>query len=225
MPETPRKGRMSLPRRSPRSGAHFSFPLYKHNILGHLGKNSPTGSMMPDDPTIAFDRPDAADIEIIRAPSGRIIHAKVKDNSVLAYLLAIHLADHGHEAAANTYLDWQLAYLSRCGFRIGDYGLTHEGGGDDTKASMYLKLISMLGFHGQKMVEHCLEPQNRMMEMLLHRLKRDGFDRGTDTATQLEQIGQRYIGFIDKLCRTIPIVRKEFDVDVKKVVAKPNESR
>lgn len=170
---------------------------------------------MPDKPPTFFERPDADDIEIIRSPSGRIIHAQKRDNSVLAYLIAIHMADHGHEAAANTYLDWQMAYLARCGFRICDYGATHEGGGDDTKASMYLKLISILGFHGQRMVEHCLVPENRMMELLLARLKHGGFERGTEAADRFEEIGKRYFSFIDRLARTIPLVRNHFDEEAK----------
>ena len=61
------------------------------------------------DKSVIFDRPDRDQIDIIQNANGIIISAKKRDGSILAYLLRTYQADHGHEASANTYLDWQLA--------------------------------------------------------------------------------------------------------------------
>lgn len=87
--------------------------LPTHNILWHpsqISNKSWTGAMERQriDKQTLFDRPDCDRIETIENANGIIISARMRDTSILSYLLKINRADHGHERAANTYLDWQL---------------------------------------------------------------------------------------------------------------------
>ena len=141
---------------------------------------------------VTFDRPDADSIEIIRNPAGQVISAHVIDRSVLAYLMRIDLADHGHEASATTFLDWQLAYSSIRGMKVANYGQHDGGDGGSEKASKYLRLIRKLGRVTQKTVEHCIDPLSAMDEPQVYLLR------------------YTYLAALDNLGRCIGQVREDF---------------
>ncbi|QEL18731.1 hypothetical protein [Limnoglobus roseus] len=162
---------------------------------------------MQRDDIVTFDRPDRDDIEVIRNAAGIVISAHVIDRSVLAYLIRIDLADHGHEASATTFLDWQLSYTSVRGMKVAKYGQHGGGDGGSEKASKYLRLIRKLGHETQKTVEHCIDPHSALDQREAYRLR------------------FIYLAALDKLGRLILATRKEFEDEAKKPVAPEGDPR
>jgi hypothetical protein len=167
---------------------------------------------MPNEP-VTFDRPDRDNIDIIKDAAGRIISAQRRDYSILAYLLRIGLADHGHEASATTFLDWQLAYTSIRGMKVASYGQHDGGDGGSEKASKYLRLIRKLGRDAQKTVEFCIGDQDQGVRQMIQTAKTGTPREKNRVIAQLDVIFRRAVSALDRLGRAIHETKEEFKAE------------
>lgn len=166
--------------------------------------------MQRDEPLVRFDRPDEQDIEIIRSPAGVIVYAKKQDYSLFGWLLHTGKVDHFHEASCNTFLDWQLAYLSTRGFKVLNYGQHDGGDGMSDKVTLYLRIIRRMGHLDQKIVTFCLDQYEPSICPLTRRYFANVASRER-VARELTAIGDRCIGALERMGRIIDEVRKELD--------------
>lgn len=172
-----------------------------------------------------FERPDRDAIDIIQNDRGIILHAKKRDTSILAYLLRTYQADHGHESSANTYLDWQLAYLSTRGFKVANMGQHAGGDGCSDKVTLYLRLIRELGHQRQKLVEFAINSDNPVFAPYLEHIEHEGLKALPHLTPALDIMKTTALASLDILARAICNVRDKYDEEMQKVLDNPQESR
>lgn len=165
---------------------------------------------MREPPIFSFGRPDEDDIEIIRNPNGAILHAKKHDYSLFGWLLHTGKADHFHEASCNTFLDWQLAYLSTRGFKVLNYGQHSGGDGMSDKVTLYLRTIRRMDQLDQKVVTFCLDQHEPTVSLLTRRYFSNEAERDR-LAEELADIGDRCIAALERMGRIVDEERKRLD--------------